>query len=471
MPFEIIDHVVFYGSMAFSLGIGVYFGFWKKSHTSDGYLLANRQMKVIPITISMVASSISGITLLGYSGEVYVYGANIVWMCLSCVVASVIGGCMFVPVLTKLKSPNVFKYFELRFDRRTKILASCAYTLYVLFFSSVVAYAPAIAFSQVTAVHPQIVASLVCVVCVFYTSVGGFRAVVWTDVFQFFGIIAGVIVVAVLGIASVGGVGAVIEKASNGHRLNFNIDPTQRDGFWQMLLGSTTTWIFILSLQPGTVQKYLSLSTSKNVTRVMVLQCFGIATISFVSIFMGLIVYAKYDGCDPLTTGEVARSDQILPYFLVDVVRDIPGLSGIFIAGLFSASLSTLSASLNTLGATVYGDLMSLHVFRGIMKDKESLILKLIVVGSGGICTALTCVVQHMGGIIPFAMVIVGLLNGIFCGLFSLGMIFPRANSKAETIAAFFPQHYETKSCLFEGYIEISQWMPSCSRMRSRRGK
>lgn len=66
---------------------------------------------------------------------------------------------------------------------------------------------------------------------------------------------------------------------------------------------------------------------------------FGIAFLKTLSVLTGLIMYAKYADCDPFKTGEVKRNDQLLPYYVMDVARSIPGLSGLFIAGVVSAAL------------------------------------------------------------------------------------------------------------------------------------
>lgn len=105
--------------------------------------------------------------------------------------------------------------------------------------------------------------------------------------------------------------------------------------------------------------------------------------IKWVSVFTGLIMYARYHKCDPISTHVrfpvlvhpieahptcplnlirsiglqvIARSDQLLPYYVLDVAADIPGLPGLFLAGLVSAGLSTMSANLNTVAGTIYED-------------------------------------------------------------------------------------------------------------------
>ncbi|XP_031348303.1 sodium-coupled monocarboxylate transporter 1-like [Photinus pyralis] len=430
MAFGLIDQVIFYGTISISLAIGAYFGFYKKPQSADDYLLGDRKMKVIPVALSAAVSHVSGALLLGQSADVYVYGVNATWNILACLLSSVISVFLFVPVVTKLNISNSFEYLELRFDRRIKIMASCVYTMYLLLYNPVVAYVPAITYSQVTGVNPQIVAPILCVICVFYTTVGGFKAVVWTDVFQFLGIMTGIFMVIVLGVTSVG-FDVIVDRAAHGHRLdlNFSFNPTLRDGFWHIIIGGTTTWIFSLSFHPVTVQRYLSLSRFSSVQRVMAIQACVIGLLIFICSVVGLIMYATYNTCDPITTGEVSRADQLLPYFVMDVGRGIPALSGVFLAGIFSASLSTLSSSFNTMAAIIYGDMLAPFLSRNFLHGKETWILKLIVVILGAVTTCFTVLIERMGGVFPLVIALLGLVYGILGGIFLLGVLFPKANS------------------------------------------
>ncbi|KAB0796173.1 hypothetical protein PPYR_10234, partial [Photinus pyralis] len=72
---------------------------------------------------------------------------------------------------------------------------------------------------------------------------------------------------------------------------------------------------------------------------VIAIQCCGMGLVISFCCIIGIIMYARYYSCDPITTGEVARVDQLLPYFVMDVSRDIPAISGVFLAGIFSGAL------------------------------------------------------------------------------------------------------------------------------------
>jgi sodium-coupled monocarboxylate transporter 8/12 len=104
-------------------------------------------------------------------------------------------------------------------------------------------------------------------------------------------------------------------------------------------------------------------------------------------------MYARYADCDPFTTGAVKKNDQLLPYFIMDVASHIPGLSGLFIAGIFCAALSTLSAFLNCVAGTLYEDFV-LKVTGPIDDDKRAAyILKFLVCIVGVLCTLLVFIV------------------------------------------------------------------------------
>lgn len=74
--------------------------------------------------------------------------------------------------------------------------------------------------------------------------------------------------------------------------------------------------------------------------------------------FVGLVIYANYYDCDPLKAGRIDRVDQLMPYFIMEVLGKIPGLPGLFVAVIFSAALSTMSSGFNSLAAVAYEDFL-----------------------------------------------------------------------------------------------------------------
>ncbi|RZC18408.1 hypothetical protein BDFB_011103, partial [Asbolus verrucosus] len=147
-----------------------------------------------------------------------------------------------------------------------------------------------------TNVSVHVIVPVVFCICIFYTAIGGLKTIIWTDTLQFVITVGTLGTVCTLGVNSVGGFTRVWSKAITNKRL---------DIFESVI--------------------YYTL---------------GICVVKTACVLIGLILHAKYAECDPFKTKEITRKDQLLPYYVMDIARDIPGLSGIFIAGIFSASLS-----------------------------------------------------------------------------------------------------------------------------------
>ncbi|KAF2901937.1 hypothetical protein ILUMI_04250 [Ignelater luminosus] len=339
-----------------------------------------------------------------------------------------------MPVFMKLQLISTYEYLSIRFDNKTRIFASFLVVLSIFLYNSIVIYVPALAFAQATGVHLHVIAPIVCIVCVFYTTIGGLKAVVWTDTLQTMAIAASMVTVFYLGISSVGGLTNIWEKAGEGHRLDdlldFSLDVTKRDSIWAFVIGSGAYWICHFGVHQSTIQRFMAVPSLTHARQTVLIFCIGTVIVKTLSTITGLIIYAKYSDCDLVLTKQISKHDQILPYYVMDVAGHIPGLPGLFIAGIFGAGLSTLSTTLNTLSAIIYSDFLSPFLPADITQKQTSNILKIIVVIAGTLCTLLVFVVEHMGGVLPLALSFAGITGGPLLGLFCLGMLFPKTNAK-----------------------------------------
>lgn len=163
--------------------------------------------------------------------------------------------------------------------------------------------------------------------------------------------------------------------------------------------------------------------------RTMVVFAVGMVCVMSSSVFSGFIMYAKYYDCDPISAGKVDRPDQLLPYYVMDVAGNIPGLPGLFIAGLFCAALSTLSAVMNSLAGTIYEDFIKPFLSKNTTPETTGWILKGLVISIGVLATSLVFVVEQLGGILPLSMSLQGITQGPLMGLFTFGMLAPIATA------------------------------------------
>ncbi|CAH1999310.1 unnamed protein product [Acanthoscelides obtectus] len=431
--FSWYDYAFFGVMLCISMGIGIYVGcFGKKQTTAKDYLMGGNKMKVVPIVISLVASHCSGVTLLALPADIYRFGAAYWLGSFSFLVLTVVTIYVFLPVFHNLQLTSTYEYLGIRFDKRVRKCSSFLFAMTVFLHLPIVIYIPALAFSAASGINVHVITPIVCGVCIFYTTIGGLKALVWSDALQFSVTMGAMLTVFVLGLKSIGGISYVWQKGIEQGRLDifdFDVDFTKRESFWAIMVGLTIHWIAHTSVNQGCTQKFLSVSSLKDSKKAVSLYCLGMILVKSLSVVSGLIMAAKYSECDPFLTSKIKKKDQLFPYYVLDVAGNIPGVSGAFIAGIFTASLSSLSANLNSLAGTIYEDfLKSFLTKRG--KNNAGVTLKILVVIIGVISTSLVYIVEKMGGLLSLSIGLGSMAHGPLLGMFTLGLLFPRANGK-----------------------------------------
>ncbi|XP_063918245.1 sodium-coupled monocarboxylate transporter 1-like isoform X1 [Zophobas morio] len=433
ITFSWYDYVIFGCMLGISAIIGIYFGcFGTKQSTPVEYLMGGKKMGAVPIAVSLVASHVSGLTLLAVPAEVYKFGAAYWLIALAFVLVVVVTIYVYLPVLFYSETPSVYSYLGKRFDEKTRMLSSFFFVLTLVMFLPIVIYIPALALSAATGISVNYISPTICAICIFYTTIGGLKTVVWTDNIQLTLAVCAIIVVLILGVDATGGFSEVWLKATKGQRLDFfDFDPdvTRSNNFWAPFVGLTFLWISWTNTNQSCIQKLFSVSTFKEAKLATVLYGIGMSLMATFGILMGLIIYAKYSNCDPFLTNQLTRNDELVPFYVLDVGGHIPGIAGLFIAGVFSVGLSTYSAQLNCMSATIYDDFVSKFVSKSLSDGRKNTILKVIVVVCGVISTGLVFVVERLGGMFGLAQAFSGIPAGPLLGMFTLGILFRRANS------------------------------------------
>ncbi|XP_059479758.1 sodium-coupled monocarboxylate transporter 2-like isoform X2 [Neocloeon triangulifer] len=434
--FSTIDYALFVVLMLASSLIGVYFGFFakKKQNSRDEYLVGSKNMSFFPILMSLIASATSGVTLLGVPTEIYTYGTQYVMHVFTEVLVCVVTAWLFVPVYYKLQVATTYEYLELRYGKSVKYVLSGMYCIFTNLYTPMVVYAPALALSQVTGINIYVISTLTTCICVFYTCVGGFRAVVWTDTLQTFAMIIGVGVVVVLGTIEVGGVGEVFRRADESGRLVFfNMDPSPFAyyTFWNVIAGGFFGWLAGMASNQAALQRCLALPTLEKAQRATIITSFGSALFVLFSVYTGITLYARYQDCDPLVSEQISKMDQILPLFIADIGGSIPGIAGIFVAGIFSAALSSLSTTLNSVSGVFLNDVINPMLKEPLSEKHASWVLKGLVLVFGLLAMGLVFILPYLGTIFQVTRILGGVTVGARLGIFLFGVLIPWFNEKA----------------------------------------
>lgn len=276
-----------------------------------------------------------------------------------------------------------------------------------------------------------------------------------TDVFQSILMFVSIFLVIGSGIIHADGIGNIFKTAAEGKRLeffNFNPDPTVRHSWFSLTIGGMFTYLSLYAVNQVQVQRLLTVKTLKEAQRALWWNWPILSALSFTTSFSGLAIYHYYQKCDPLLSGRITLRDQNMPIYVMDALGHIPGIAGLFVSGIFSASLSSVSSCLNSLAAVTLEDyLKPLYLYINgkslEMSNTKSAIPSKIIAGVYGIiCIGTAFLAQHIGGILQVSLTIFGIVGGPLLGLFTLGMGTTGANEKGSILG------------LFSGII-ISMWI------------
>uniref|UniRef100_A0A0B7APP5 Sodium-coupled monocarboxylate transporter 1 n=1 Tax=Arion vulgaris TaxID=1028688 RepID=A0A0B7APP5_9EUPU len=430
--FSVLDYVIFAAVLVISAGIGFYHA-WKdrKQKTSDEFLLAGRNMSPYPVALSLLASFMSAITLLGVPSEMYSYTTMYFWIGLGYFLVIAGATHIYIPIFYNLGVTSAYEYLERRFSRGVRTCASMTFVLQMILYMSIVLYAPSLALNAVTGFTLWGSVISVGIVCTLYTAFGGMKAVLWTDSFQTFMMVASLLAILVKAAIVVGGWQAAWDSGLRTNRIwftDFRLDPAVRHSVWGMSIGGYFTWVAIFGVNQAQVQRAVTCPTLKKAQIAMWLNFPGLCIILYISCLIGMFMAAFYEKCDPMKAKFVDDPNQMLPMFVMDVLGDITGLPGLFVAGLFSGALSTISSGLNSISACVLEDVIRVYFKSHMRETRARLISQIIALIFGIVCLGLTYVASKLGNILQAALSLFGMIGGPLLGLFSLGMIFPWAN-------------------------------------------
>ncbi|XP_037714192.1 sodium-coupled monocarboxylate transporter 1 isoform X4 [Drosophila subpulchrella] len=460
--FGIVDYLVFIAMLAVCAVIGFYFGFIEKKQKKqklakkDGggaagveerrgsealdYLVGGRQMKVFPVALSLVASFVSGISLLGTSTEIYVYGTQYAFILVTLAISGAISWYIFLPVFCNLQLTSTYEYFELRFNKSVRLLSSAFFTIANLIWLPIVIYVPALAFNQVTGINVHVITPIVCLVCIFYTAAGGLKAVVWTDVIQSGIMVGAILFVSVKGTYDLGGLGVVIQRNFESGRLEWpewTLDPKVRMSMMAMLVGNVVHNTYNLGCNQRMTQRYMSLPGIKEMAHCSFLFIFGLVALMAICLYNGLLLSATYYDCDPLTTKLAAAKDQLVPLLVVQSMSSFPGIPGMFVAAVFSAALSSLSTAMNSLSAVFLEDYIKPLMRKPLTEHQTAVTMRVCTVIIGVVSVALVFVVEQMGShVMQLSMTVSSIVQGPLLGIFVMGLLCPSINSKSAIVGS-----------------------------------
>jgi len=311
--FGAVDYALFALTLLVSSIIGIYFAYkQRKNMSSAEYLVASRSLSWFPIFVSMVASFMSAIGLMGIPAQVYSTGVTFLFILIAIFVPISLSAEIFTPLFRRIKLVSANEYLEKRFSPSVRIFGCILYTLKHLIYLSVALFAPSLALESVAGVPKYITILSTGVVCTFYTSLGGMKAVIWTDVFQSAVMIVGLVATVIAGIADVGSFEKIFKVAGERDRLsiNFSLDPRQYHTIWGITFGLSCTQLVRWCVGQPTIQRAVAAKSLKDAKRALYASYAAIVVITILLTLDAFIIYAVYSECDLLASEKITQNDQ-----------------------------------------------------------------------------------------------------------------------------------------------------------------
>ncbi|XP_004423022.1 PREDICTED: sodium/iodide cotransporter [Ceratotherium simum simum] len=428
------DYGVFALMLLVSTGIGLWVGLARGGQRSaEDFFTGGRRLAALPVGLSLSASFMSAVQVLGVPAEAYRYGLKFLWMCLGQLLNSLLTAAFFLPVFYRLGLTSTYQYLELRFSRAVRLCGTLQYLVATMLYTGIVIYAPALILNQVTGL--DIWASLLSTgaICTFYTTVGGMKAVIWTDVFQVVVMLAGFWVVLAQGTMLVGGPRHMLRLAQNHSRINlmdFDLDPRSRYTFWTFVVGGTLVWLSMYGVNQAQVQRYVACCTEKQAKLALLINQLGLFLIVSSAAGCGIVMFTFYLDCDPLLTGRISAPDQYMPLLVLDIFEDLPGVPGLFLACAYSGTLSTASTSINAMAAVTVEDLIKPRL-PSLAPRRLVVISKGLSLIYGSACLTVAALSSLLGGgVLQGSFTVMGVISGPLLGTFILGMFLPACSTR-----------------------------------------
>ncbi|KAK3857907.1 hypothetical protein Pcinc_035870 [Petrolisthes cinctipes] len=442
MALGIVDIVLLVISLMCSAAIGVYYGIKGIRSTPLEYLLGGRSMKPLPLSLSLMVGTISAITIVGSAGEMYAFGTQLWMMDVGILFGLVIIAKVFIPILYPLKMVSLYEYVERRFKSRW--LRKSTVFLQLLggyMFIGFLLFPPSIALQFITGLHIVYNILIIGGICTLYSTFGGVKAVVYTDALQSLVMVAGVLAIVIQGCITHGGMANIIDTAYHHQRIEFfnmNLNPYQRHSLWLCVINGFFFTLGTYGVNQSQTQRYFSTASVKHAQRVLYYAAVGMVLMRALINLSGLVMFANYVGCDPIThpTRPMTDPSQVAIFYVNTELPKIPGLAGLFVAAVYAAVLSSVSTQLNSMTALVWEDfLKELAFFKGWTDVKVGYLQKILVLGAGVLGMVLGLVVWQLGwSFFRTVLAINGALSGPLIGLFLIAVFLPWVNTKGASI-------------------------------------
>ena len=425
MKLQFLDAAVFFGLIALNILFGACFFF--RNRTTDQFTTGGQKLPSWTVGMSIFATFVSSISFLALPGKAYSSNWNAFVFSLSIPAASWLAVKFFVPLYRNIGSVSAYYYLEKRFGRWAGTYASACYILTQLMRTGAILMLLALPLNALFGWNIKTIIILTGIGVTLYSMLGGIQGVIWTDAIQGIILIAGALTAALyITFSMPEGPGQIIEIASASDKFSLGSFGTSlsESTFWVVLIYGLFINVQNYGIDQNYIQRYLSARTEKEAKKSALFGSLIYIPVSMVFFYIGTALFAFYSAQPDLLPEELwlaGSGDKIFPYF---IVAELPtGITGLLIAAIFSAGMSTVSTSLNSTATIVLTDYYKKY-FNKDASEKRSmnvLYISSLLTGMAGVVIAL--MLAGVESALDAWWSLASIFSGGMLGLFLLGFI------------------------------------------------
>jgi Na+/proline symporter len=277
----------------------------KRSNEVEGYFLANRSLPWWAVGLSVMATQMSAITLVGTTGQAYADGMRFIQFYFGLPLAMVILCVTVVPFFYRAKVYTAYEYLERRFDSKTRALASACFLFQRGLSCGVIIAAPAVVLSIALGWSDWQTVLAIGLIMTFYTMFGGVQAVTWTDVKQMVVVFIGLLIVLFIIVSkfppgvSVGGALDLAGAVGRVKTVDTSFDPGQTYTLWSGLIGGLFLMLSYFGCDQSQVQRFLTARSVSEGRTSLLMSAFIKIPMQFLILLIGVMVFVFYQFTQP----------------------------------------------------------------------------------------------------------------------------------------------------------------------------
>ena len=332
----------------------------KNIRTAKEFSIGNKDIPYWVIGTSVAATYISSLSFVGGPAWAYEQGLSVLAIHINYPIVIAISIAFFIPLFYKLKVVSIYEYLEMRFGYKTRVLMASIFIVTSILSSAAILYSTSLVLKGIFSVSILHSIVFIAIFSAFYSSLGGIKAVIWTDMTQMFYFICAAIVILVSLLSSVDYPLNIQHTALQ--VFDFTLDHKVSTTAWSGLLAMTLYHLTVYGTNQRIVQRALAAKSIADAQKSMAVMGYIVVPIYLIFVLIGTLLFVHYNGIT------FENNNLIMLKYITEL--SIPGLLGLTISAVLAAAMSSLDSSLNSLSTVFYSDF-----YVRFCKKKKSYIL------------------------------------------------------------------------------------------------